>query len=226
VLLDRKRINKWSKRIALALAIVFGLSFVLLGVGSGTGVNWSDLWTSLSGGTSSTATGAPADKIKVYQAQLATDPNNYDALIGIATQYQLLQKLPEAATYYERAIKIKPDQTDPQLKLVAIYLDPSVADNQSAVRVLNQLTTLQPTNAQAFLQLGIAQRNIGNTNAAILAWNRYIALDPNSDMAKTVAEQIKQLTTAGSTTTTAAGGATGTTSGATPTTLPATTPSS
>jgi cytochrome c-type biogenesis protein CcmH/NrfG len=226
VLLDRKRINKWSKRVALALAIVFGLSFVLLGVGSGTGVNWSDLWTSLSGGTANTAAGAPADKIKGYQAQLATDPNNYDALIGIAAQYQLLQRLPEAATYYERAIKIKPDQVDPQIKVVAIYMDPSVADNQSAIRVLNQLTTLQPTNAQAFLQLGIAQRNAGNTNAAILAWNRYIVLDPNSDMAKTVAAQIKQLTSAGSTTTTAAGGATGTTSGATPTTLPATTPSS
>jgi cytochrome c-type biogenesis protein CcmH/NrfG len=227
VLLDRKRINKWSKRIALALAIVFGLSFVLLGVGSGTGVNWSDLWTSLGGGTSNTATGAPADKIKAYQAQLATDPNNYDALIGIATQYQLLQKLPEAATYYERAIKIKPDQADPQIKLVAIYLDPTVADNQSAIRVLNQLTTLQPTNAQAFLQLGIAQRNVGNTKAAILAWTKYIALDPNSDMAKTVTAQIKQLTSAASTTTTAAGGATtGATSGATPTTLPATTPSS
>jgi cytochrome c-type biogenesis protein CcmH/NrfG len=228
VLLDRKRINKWSKRVALALAIVFGLSFVLLGVGSGTGVNWSDLWTSLSGnGAKSSTSGAPADRIKALQAQLATDPNNYDALVGIATQYQLLQQLKQAATYYERAIVVKPTVIDPYTKLAVIYLDPTVADNTSAIRVLNQLTTLDPGNAQAFLQLGIAQRNAGNTNAAILAWSKYISLDPSSDMAKTVQTQIDQLKAAASTTTTtAAGGATGTTAGGTSTTLPATTTSS
>jgi cytochrome c-type biogenesis protein CcmH/NrfG len=229
VLLDRKRINKWSKRVALAMAIVFGLSFVLLGVGSGTGVNWSDLWNNLSGGTANSATsGTPAARIKAYQAQLVTDPNNYDALVGIATQYQLLQQLKQAATYYERAIVVKPTVVDPYNKLAVIYLDPSVADNASAIRVLNQLTTLDPSNAQAFLQLGIAQRNAGNNNAAILAWSKYISLDPTSDMAKTVQTQIDQIKAAAATTTTTAGGATGTTAaaGATPTTLPATTTSS
>ena len=201
MLLDRKRINKWSKRVALALAIVFGLSFVLLGVGSGTGMNWSELWSSVGGGSNSASSSAPADKIKAYQVQLDADPNNYDALVGIATQYQLLQQLQDAATYYERAIKIKADQKDIYVKLGGIYMDPSVADNQSAIRVLNQLTTLDPANAQAFLQLGIAHRNVGNTNAAILAWNKYLTLDPNSDMAKTVKAQIEQLTSAGSTTT-------------------------
>ena len=155
MLLDRKRINRWSKRVALALAIVFGLSFVLLGVGSGTGVNWSDLWTSLSGNKANSATSsAPADKIKTYQAQLATDPNNYDALVGIATQYQLLQQLKEAATYYERAIIVKPTVVDPYSKLAVIYLDPTVADNTAAIRVLNQLTSLDPGNAQALPAVG------------------------------------------------------------------------
>ena len=228
MLLDRKRINKWSRRVALAMAIVFGLSFVLLGVGSGTGVNWSDLWSSLSGNSASSATsGTPADRIKVYQSQLATDPNNYDALIGIATQYQLLSQLQQAATYYERAIKIKPSVVDPYTKLAVIYLDPSVGDNASAIRILNQLTTLDPSNAQAFLQLGIANRNAGNTSAAILAWTKYVALDPNGDMVKTVQTQIDQLKAGGSTTaTTAAGGTTGTTSSATSTTQPATTTTS
>jgi cytochrome c-type biogenesis protein CcmH/NrfG len=220
VLLDRKRINKWSKRVALAMAIVFGLSFVLLGVGSGTGVNWSDLWSSLSGNSASSATsGTPADRIKVYQTQLATDPN------GIATQYQLLSQLQQAASYYERAIKIKPNVVDPYTKLAVIYLDPSVGDNASAIRILNQLTSIDPSNAQAFLQLGIANRNAGNTNAAILAWTKYISLDPTGDMAKTVQTQIDQLKSSGSTTTTtAAGGATGTTSSGT--SLPATTTTS
>jgi cytochrome c-type biogenesis protein CcmH/NrfG len=59
------------------------------------------------------------------------------------------------------------------------------------------------------LKLGSAQNNLGNTQAAVLAWQKYLDLAPNGDMAATVKDEITKLaaqatsTTAGVTTTTA-----------------------
>ena len=46
MLLDRRRIRKWAKWVALLLAVVFALSFLLLGVGygGGAGLNIFDLF--------------------------------------------------------------------------------------------------------------------------------------------------------------------------------------
>jgi hypothetical protein len=36
---------------------------------------------------------------------------------------------------------------------------------------------------------------VGDTNAAVLAWNRYLELAPNGTMAETVKQQVALLTT-------------------------------
>ena len=46
MLLDRKRINKWAKWVALFLAVVFAAGFLFMGVGyGGAGFNLSSLFT-------------------------------------------------------------------------------------------------------------------------------------------------------------------------------------
>lgn len=219
MLLDRKRINKWAKWVALILAIVFAISFVALGVGSGTGLNWSDLWGSLSGNKSSSqaAPDTPQGRIKALEAQLAADPTNVDLMLGIATQYEQLQQPQMAAQYLEKAATIKPDDVLIYTRLGTIYLAVDSRDYNSAVRVLSKATELDPTNAAVFLQLGVAERGVGNARMAILAWNKYLELAPNGDMAETVKAQIAQMTSTttvpvdASTTATTSAGATTTT---------------
>ncbi len=47
MLLDRKRINKWAKWVALFLAIIFAAGFLFVGVGyGGAGFNLSEIFTS------------------------------------------------------------------------------------------------------------------------------------------------------------------------------------
>lgn len=208
MLLDRKRINKWSKRVALALAIIFGVSFVALGVGSGTGVDWTSLWTG-GNSSSSASAGTPEEQIKRFQTVLAGDPNNYDALLGTANQYRSLDQPAKEVEYLERAATAKP-QAVLYLRLGTLYLGNDVKNAGAAVRVLNQATSLDPNNAIAFVQLGSAQKQAGNTPAAILAWTRYLEIAPNGNMAETVRTQLAQLTaettaTAGAETTATAG---------------------
>lgn len=211
--------------MAIVLASVFAISFVALGVGSGTGLNFGDVWRSLSGKNtnSQAASGTPAAQIKAFEAILAYDPSNVDAMLGIATQYQSLQQPATAAKYLEQAATIQPDNVLIYTRLGDIYLNAESRDYTAAVRVLTKATELDPADAKSFLQLGVAQRGVGNTTMAILAWNKYLELDPNGDMAATVKAQIESLkttstTTADASTTATSAGAATTTSAATTTT--------
>lgn len=211
MLLDRKRINRWAKWVALGLALVFGLSFVFMGVGTGVNVDWNEIWNFVAGrdGTVNTGSAGPEDRIKTYEATLAADPNNVEALVGIATEYSSLDQPLKAAEYLEKAAAVAPDNFDIFMRLAGIYMSPDSRDYQAAVRVLNQATSLDSNDAQAFLQLGAAQRGAGNVSAAILAWNRYLQLEPEGDMADTVRAELAVMstTTTGATTETTAGDA-------------------
>ncbi|MCZ7663428.1 MAG: tetratricopeptide repeat protein [Thermoleophilia bacterium] len=225
MLLDRKRINKWAKWVALGLAIVFGFSFVAMGVGSGTNLNWGDLWQSLGGSNGQASPQTAEDRIDEYESMLATNPQDVTALLGLANEYQQLDQPATAAQYLEKAAAVKTDDVDIRMSLAAIYLAPDTRDYQAAVRVLNEATSLDPANAQAFLQLGAAQRGAGNIDGAILAWNKYLQLAPDGEMAGTVKDELAQMTASKTTTTTSATSTTSTTptTGSTGDTTPATT---
>lgn len=216
MLLDRKRINRWAKWVALGLALVFGLSFVFMGVGTGINLDWTSLWDFVGNGNAGTnvAASGPDARIKAFEATLAADPNNVDALVGIAAEYSSLQEPLKAAEYLEKAAVVAPDNLDVLMRLAAIYMAPDSRDYQAAVRVLNQATMLDTSNAQAFLQLGAAERGAGNVSATIMAWNRYLQLEPEGDMADTVRAELTAMsptTTAATATTTATTDATQTT---------------
>jgi tetratricopeptide (TPR) repeat protein len=174
-------------------------------------MNWGDLWSSFGGGNSDNSASAqsPEEQLDSFEKTLAGDPNNFDALVGAANQYAALGQPLKEAEYLERAVEVTP-AVDLYRRLAAIYMDPDTPEYPSAVRVLNEATKLDPNDANSFLQLGAAERNVGNNSAAILAWNRYLQLDPNGDLAETVKSEIEELstpataTTAGATTTTIA----------------------
>jgi len=65
------------------------------------------------------------------------------------------------------------------------------------------------------LKLGIAQNSLGNAAAAVMAWEKYLELAPNAEMADVVREQVERLTA----TTTTTVGATSTTVSTTSTTV-------
>lgn len=200
MLLDRRRIRKWARWVALGLAIVFGVSFVGLRVGSGSGLNFTDLWSGDGTAAQNDSNPTPEERISAYEAQLEEDPQNPLALEGIAQAHLALDQNTQAAQYLERLAKVEDERVDVLMQLAAIYLHPDSRNYQAAVSALNRATSLDPQNAEAFLQLGVAQRGVGNTEAASMAWNRYLVLAPEGEMADTVRGELEALAPTDSTT--------------------------
>ncbi len=117
MLLDRKRIRKWAKWVALGLAIVFGLSFLFMGVGyGGAGFDLSSLFK----GKQSSKTTAPQtdeQKLEAYLQTLAANPKDTTTMLAIATVYRDMYQagkgngneyLKTSAAFLENAIDVDP----------------------------------------------------------------------------------------------------------------------
>jgi predicted Zn-dependent protease len=233
LLLDRRRIKKWAKWVALALAIIFAISFVAMGVGQGGGGFNVLQGFSCSGTKTTTLPQTDQDKLNAYLQTLQANPKDTTTMLAVATVYEDMysagqgkgnEYLLKAAAFMENAIDVDPSLKDVYIRLANLYLSKDVAENQAAVTVLNKAASVDPTNPDVFLKLGIAQNGLGNTTAAVLAWQKYLELAPNGDMASVIKQQIEKLTatttttavktttTGATTTTTAASGAATTTS--------------
>lgn len=202
MLLDRRRIRKWARWVALFLAIVFGVGAIGMGVGMGVGD--TNFLSSLScSGDETTNTTAVDDRIAALLAELANNPNDLMTLQALATAYQGNGDFANAAKYLEQAIAADPSQRDIYLRLASLYGN-EMFDYTNAVVVLNKAQAKFPSDPEVYLQLGLAQRTLGNTSAAILAWQKYLELAPNGDQADTIREAIATMAANATTTTTAA----------------------
>lgn len=232
MLLDRRRIRKWAKWVALGLAIVFALSFLFLGVGyGGAGFNISDIFTrgGCSAETATTeAVETPEERLESLIAAYEANPEDTTTMLAIATAYEDLYEagkgegteyLNYASAFLRNAIDVDPSLKDVYLRVADIYISgiASTAAYQAAVEVLNKATTVDAENPEVYLKLGIAQQNLNNKEAAVLAWQKYLQLEPEGQTADIVRQQIEKITA--TTTTTAASGTTTTAGSGTTTTV-------
>jgi tetratricopeptide (TPR) repeat protein len=128
-----ERIRRGQKPVFVFLAIMFGLGFVALGVGSGTGgINLGDILNSSSGGSGS---------ISDLAAKTRDHPNNAPAWLQLAGAYQADGQTDAAIGAYLRYVGLRPkDQNG--LSGAASLLE------QRAQRTQNQLTKAQAQAAQ------------------------------------------------------------------------------
>jgi tetratricopeptide (TPR) repeat protein len=128
-----ERIRRGQKPVFVFLAIMFGLGFVALGVGSGTGgINLGDILNSSSGGNAS---------VSDLQAKTREHPNNAPAWRQLAAAYQADGRNDAAIGAYLRYISLRPkDQNG--LSGAATLLELRARKTQS------QLTTAQSLAAQ------------------------------------------------------------------------------
>jgi cytochrome c-type biogenesis protein CcmH/NrfG len=127
------------------------------------------------------------------EERLQQDPNDIDALLGLATVYQYSSETALAAQYLERVVAIDPSATDAYMRLAGLYLSYDLLEYESAKRVLLDLAALEPENPEVYLLLGTAQSELGESKAAILAWDKYLQLVPEGGISDAVREQIGAL---------------------------------
>ncbi len=207
MLLDRKRVKFWQRWVFLVMAVLMGGWLVSIPIGRAAGC----------GGT--TSAGKDLDtEIAALQRQAAADPKNADAWkkLGEAllsrgtlqTQGSAAQTADwqAGASAYAKYVKLLAKQKGATAKqarvsalqdLATMYLQ--LKDYQKAVTVYGQLTGLQPKVAQYFFDMGSIAVNAGDTATALLAFNRFLQLAPNSPEASAVKQWVKTNTPKGST---------------------------
>jgi tetratricopeptide (TPR) repeat protein len=92
------RLRRHQKWVYALLAVVFGISFVLVGVGSGNGGGLQQLWNGIFGGTGGTSISKAQDEIKTNPAKGYQD---------LALAYEQKSDLPNAILALRHYLKIK-----------------------------------------------------------------------------------------------------------------------
>ena len=200
MLLDRQRVKFWQKWVFAIMAIIMGGFLVMIPLSNNVGC----------GGGGTTSAIEQIDKeIAKYQAAVKADPKNVKAWRSLAENYALRANLQTqgsaaqeadwrtAAQNYERAVKLlgkqkgaaaKQLRIDTLQQLVSVYL--FLQDPQQATSVYGQITALTPKDAQAFYEMATMAIQAGDTTTAMLAFTRFLKLDPTSPDAQSVKDWI------------------------------------
>jgi len=199
VLLDRQRVKFWQKWVFGFMALIMAGFLVMIPLSNNMGCG---------GGTTSVI--EQLDKeIAKYEAAVTADPKSAEAWRSLAENYALRANAQTqgsaaqeadwraAAQKYERASKLLSKQKgaaakqlriDTLQQLVSVYL--FLQDPQQATSVYGQITALTPKDPQAFYDMASMAIQAGDTNTALLAFTRFLKLDPTSPDAQSVRDWI------------------------------------
>ncbi|MCE5204018.1 MAG: PIN domain-containing protein [Actinomycetia bacterium] len=147
--------------------------------------------------TSATATGVPTEFRDLLSAdqrtlldglvKLEADPNDPEALKNVANAFYNLrdqtgnvQYAQKAIEYYERYLKLRPDDQDVRTDLAAMYFYAGATDR--AIQTATQVIEASPDHVQANFNLGIFYwRGRNDYQAAALQFKKVVELTQNGD---------------------------------------------
>lgn len=205
MLLDRKKVRFWQKWVFAFMAV---LMFVfILGLGGLTSIKGC--------GGSSSPTSTLDDEIASLRQQISASPGDLQTRLDLAETLrrragQAVENVQDREDYlrasadaYEAYLKrlARTKGTKAELReaerlqiagledLVAVYR--TLNDFEQVTRVYGRLTDLRPNNASYFYDMGRVAITAGDTNTALLAFARFLELDPKADEAAQVKEWMK-----------------------------------
>ena len=133
--------------------------------------------------------------VQAYKAALAKNPNDLDALIGLGNLEFDSSQWVKAIDYYSRALTIDGKNADVRVDRAIAYH--ASGDNDTAKKELLRVTREKPDHKNAWLNLGVVNRELGNRAEAVRAWERYLQLDPNGDHAASIRQELETLKQSG-----------------------------
>lgn len=206
MLFDGKKNKILTKAVAI-LAMVAFLGFGLvaggLAVSGGCGANdpaqlaIDDANTAVSTATAKQAAAVKAQKASPGSGQARKDIAAARADLASA-QGQLASALaslnatdPKAVAAAEAAVGLSPNDLTAIQSLATI----AIAQNNgaAALSALAKYTARHPNDAQAFLLWGQVAEQAGQTNQAILAYQRFVQLAPDDSLAPDVRTHLKDM---------------------------------
>jgi len=204
VLLDRKRVKFWQKWVFGFMAVIMAAFLVMIPV---------QRYAGCGGDTTSSAIEQINADITKYKTQTTTDPTSVEAWQGLAESYTLRanqraegskeQKTDWllAIDAYKKADDLlaeqkgaanKQNRLDNLGNLASVYL--SLQDYNGAIGVYQTITDLKPKDPDAYFNLGEVASQAGDKATALLAFSKFLELDPQSPYAQDVRDWMTQAT--------------------------------
>ena len=110
-------------------------------------------------------------------AKLKKDPNNTDLLDQVGAIYHSTHQFKEAASYYDKAVRVDPKNVAMRTKLaISLYRS---GDVDGAIAQLNRALSTDPKDANALFDLGMIKlQGKQDSKGALAAWQQLLKSNP------------------------------------------------
>ncbi len=124
-------------------------------------------------------------------ALLDSLPKDYNSLVGIGNENMDQGNFAVAAECYRRALAIDGSSADVRTDYGACLHGMGLPNR--AIEEFKKVLAESPKHGIANFNLGIVYREIGEKDSARVYWNKYLALDPNGQVADAARKYLKEL---------------------------------
>jgi tetratricopeptide (TPR) repeat protein len=181
----------WRSRrllVAAAAAAVATLVFGVYSMGKGSSV------PPLSNPTGSQSSAAPQidqAKVTALMKKISANPRDVAALQDLGDIYFQAGNYEAAGGFEERILKAEPNNVTALLALGACQFN--LGNGSGAKANWLKVTRISPRETEAYYDLGFLYLSQNPPNMAMVEkeWNKVIAIDPNSEVAKSVRAHLK-----------------------------------
>ena len=156
--------------------------------------------TSIGGGATSTSFSSQSEALghaaSAMLDSLKTNPNDFETLVKLGNLYYDNQQYQNATQYYERALKIHPENVDVRTDMGTCYWNLGAADK--ALAEFNRALTYRADYAQTLFNIGIVKfQGKNDLKGAIEAWERLLKTHPDYPNKQQVLDLIARARTQG-----------------------------
>jgi len=120
---------------------------------------------------------------------------NYSKHLGLGQRAFDRERFKAAAVEFRKALMIRPDSSEAKagLGIALVRSDPAAAGYAEAVKVLEDALQAEGSNAQAWLALGMAYQFSRRDDRAVIAYKKFLELDPKGSSSSEVRAMLQQL---------------------------------
>lgn len=123
------------------------------------------------------------DAEQAYLKELQENPNDFDALLGLANFYYQSKRYQKAIETYKKAIELKPHDYNLRLQLAEAYL--RLGTDDLAVKELKSILEEDPKNVAAMTKLGNYNFDKGQYSEAQKYYGMVLSLEPGNNDVRT-----------------------------------------
>jgi Flp pilus assembly protein TadD len=127
---------------------------------------------------------------KIFEDNIAINPNNFDAMNNLGNTYKLLENYKDAELMYSKALKINPNFSESLQNLANLKFE--LHDYDQALILYNKAYNSNPNNFLALYNLGLVYQSLGKFEDAEKTLKKVLEINPNFTKAYKILSRFKK----------------------------------